>query len=75
MNPYSRWCSGQFQIAEVILDENDDRSNKVSHMRNGKEGKSKHIIANIMATDAVKEIRSPASYVFFFYDGVVNDNM
>jgi hypothetical protein len=79
MNLYSCWCSGQFQIAEVVLDKNGDRSNKAGHMWDGgKEGKSEqseHIIVNIVARDAVEEIRSPALYVFFFYDGVVNDNM
>jgi hypothetical protein len=47
-NPYSRQCFGQFQIAEVVLDENGDRSDKKDRTQHGEEGESMHAVADIV---------------------------
>jgi hypothetical protein len=44
----SRICSGQFQVAEAVLSENDDKSDKTSNMLD----------------EGVEEVIPPASYVF-----------
>lgn len=53
-------CSGQFQIDEVVLTENEDNIDVDGDM-------GKHVEANIVANDTTKrveEIISPAVYVF-----------
>jgi hypothetical protein len=56
---YSRKCSGQFQVEETVITENDDRTNNSGHMQGGEE------VASASA-EKVEEIMSPSSYVHLF---------
>jgi hypothetical protein len=65
--PCSHGCSGQFQITDTLLNENDGYDINASFMRDEDGNERETNMAGSDAPKPVKDVRSFASYVSFFF--------